>query len=220
MRRKLKCYMAYTTFLYRFLGVALIPCVFWVLCGILLWSEYGRGGGQFDSGKLYGIHFTMSVYVVFYELFTDFWVLGGCLSDAGRGLRYFGTSHSGAEVMRNIVSVDLMRRFLYCMILPGMLLLFTGWKVPIVMGLAVYCVMVGVLHGSRHFDGLQRNAGIAILGQVGVTLVNVVNVALLDMAGNGEWIMLVSLAVLYSGLAAVLSWLMVRRVTARVQGKE
>lgn len=218
MRRRLKCYTAYTTFLYRLFGVVLIPCAFWFFCGSLLWSVHVGGGLGRDH--IYRLFFIFNAYIAFYELFTDFWVLGGCLSDAGRGLRYFRTSHSGAEVMRNIVSVDLVRRFLYCMVFPGMILLFTGWKGSIVLGLATYCVIVGVLHGSRHFDGLQRKTGIALLGQIGVSLVNFVNVVLLDLAGGSEGIMLVFLTVLYGALAAVLSRLMVRRVTARIRSKK
>lgn len=219
MRRKLKCYVAYTTFLYRLLGVVLIPCIFWVLCGILLWSG-DAVGGQSDGGKIYYFYFTFNAYIVLYELFTDFWVLGGCLSDAGKGLRYFMTSCGGAEVMRGIVSVDLARRLLYCMIFPGIIFLCTGWKLSFVMGLATYCVIVGVLHGSRHADGLQRNTGIAILAQIGMVLVNFLNVVLMNLAGDGEGIMLAFLTVLYGALAVALSRLMVRRVTARIQGRK
>ncbi|MCM1216381.1 MAG: hypothetical protein NC331_02475 [Lachnospiraceae bacterium] len=220
MRRKIKCYTAYTTFLYRLLGVTLIPCAFWVLCGSILWLHYGRGGEAFSVGKGYALYFMFSVYIVLYEIFTDFWVLGGCFSDAGRGLRYFMTSHSGVEVMRNIVSVDLMRRFLYCMIYSGSIFWFTGWKTSLVLGLAMYCVIVGVLHGSRHIDGLQRNTGIAILAQIGMTLVNIANLFLLDLAGDGEGIMLAVLAVLYGIMALWISRWMVRRVTARIQRNE
>lgn len=220
MRRKLKCYMAYTTFLYRLLGVVLIPCAFWILCGFLLWSEHAGRGGRPDGGNLYGLVFTFSAYTVFYELFTDFWVLGGCLSDAGKGLRYFRTSHSGVGVMRNIVSVDLARRFLYCMVFPGMFFLFTGWKLSLVMGLATYCVLVGVLHGSRNCDGLQWSTGIAILSQIGVVLVSFINIVLLNLAGDSGTVMLAFQAVLYGALALALSRWMVRRVTARIQGKE
>lgn len=220
MRRKLKCYKAYTTFLYRLLGVVLIPCIFWILCSILLWAEYAGGGGHFAGMKLYNLNFTLSAYIVLYELFTDFWVLGGCFSDAGKGLKYFRTSRSGAEVMRSIVSVDLARRFLYCMIFSGMIFLCTGWKLSLVMGLATYCVIVGVLHGSRHVDGLQGNVGIALLAQIGMVLVDFLNVVLLNLAGDGEGILLAFLTVLYGALAAVLSRLMVRRITTRIQGKE
>ena len=220
MRRKLKCYMAYTTFLYRLLGVVLIPCAFWILCGLLLWSQYGGGGGEPGGGNPYGVFFTFSAYTVFYELFTDFWVLGGCLSDAGKGLRYFRTSRSGAGVMRDIISVDLARRFLYCMVFPGMFLLFTGWKMSLVRGLSTYCVLVGVLHGSRNCDGLQWSTGIGILAQIGVVLVSLVNIVLLDLAGDSGAIMLAFLAVLYGALALMLSSWMVRRITVRIQGKE
>lgn len=219
MKRKIKCYMAYTTFLYRLLGVVLIPCAFWILYGILLWEKY-NGRAQYDVGELYGLHFALSAYVVFYELFTDFWVLGGCFSDAGKGLRYFRTSQSGWEVMRNVVSVDLMRRFLYCMIFSGISFLMTGWRLSIVMGLVVYCAIVGILHGSRHFDGLQRSAGIAVLSQIGVTLANTINVVLLKLAGDGGEIMLVFLTAVYCAVALALSRLMVRRVTARIRNGE
>lgn len=222
MKQKLKCYTAYTTFLYRLLGVALIPCAFWILCATLLWLKYGgfMGAGQAGSGKMYSVFFGLSVYVVLYELFTDYWVLGGCLSEAGRGLRYFRTSHSGVEVMRNIVLVDLLRRFLYCMIFSGIIFLFTGWKPAIVMGLAMYCVIVGTLNGSRHIDGLQRNTGIVILAQVVMTIINIINVALIELSGAREEIMLVFLAILYCAVGLCVSIVTIRRIIARVRDKE
>ena len=220
MKRKIKCYTAYTTSLYRLLGVVLIPCAFWLLCVILLWSKYGgfTGAGQTSDVTVYGLYFPLSAYIITYEIFTDYWVLGGCLSDAGRGLRYFRTSRSGVEVMRNIASVDLFRRFLYCMIFSAIIFVTTGWKTAVVMGPAMYCMIVGVLNVSRHIDGLQRSAGIAFLAQIGMVIVNIVNVTLIDLAGGGEVIMLVFLAVLYCAAALCVSGLMIRRITVRVQG--
>jgi len=211
--------MAYTTFIYRILGAVLIPCVFWLLCAAGLRAKYGSpmGGGAFDNGAMYGLYFSLGMYIVFYEIFTDYWVLGGCLSDGGKGLRYFRTSHSGVEVMRNIVSVDLMRRFLYCMIFSAIVFAFTAGKASFVMGLGMYCVIVGVLNGSRHVDGLQRNTGIAILAQLCMVFVNMINVALIENAGN---VMLVCLAVLYCAAALCVSKVTVRRITVRIQGKE
>lgn len=220
MIRKIKCYTAYTTFLYRLLGVVLIPCAFWLFCVFLLWSGHGgfMGARQYSDKGMYSFYFLWSAYVMTYEIFTDYWVLGGCLSDAGRGLRYFRTSRSGVEVMRNIVAVDLFRRFLYCMIFAAIIFVATGWKTAIVMGLVMYCVMVGILNGSRHIDGLQRITGIAFLAQIGIVVINFANVALIDLAGGGEMIMLVFLAVLYCIVALCVSGLMIRRITVRVQG--
>ncbi len=223
MKRKLKCYFSYTTFLYRALGMILIPCVFWVACvamlehkygGIMVWEEPPGMG-------MYIFYFALSVYVVLYEILTDHWVLGGCLSDAGRGLRYFRTSHNGAEVMRNIVMVDLARRFLYCMVFAAICFLFTGWETAFVMGLAMYCVIVGVLNGSRHVDSFQMNTWIALLAQVGMAFVNVLNVSLIKIVGrmteSGETVVIACLAVLYCGVALGVSKVTVRRITGRIQ---
>jgi len=221
MKRKIKCYMAYTTLLYRILGLFLIPCVFWILCAVGSWAKYEGAAGAASSGDggMYAFYFVLSVYVLFYEIFTDYWVLGGCLSDAGRGLRYFRTSRRGVEVMRNIVLVDLIRRFIYCMIFSAILFVITGWKTAIVMGLAMYCVIVAVLNGSRHVDGLQRSTAIVILAQIGMTIVNLVNVALIELAGN-KTIALVCLAVFYCAAGVCVSMVMVRRITARIRSKE
>ncbi len=221
MKRKIKCYMAYTTLLYRILGVFLIPCVFWSLCVIGSRAKYegAAGAGSPDDGIMYAYYFVLSVYVLFYEIFTDYWVLGGCLSDAGRGLRYFRTSRRGVEVLRNIVLVDLIRRFLYCMIFSAIIFVITGWKTAIVMGLAMYCVIVAVLNGSRHVDGLQRSAAIAFLAQIGMTIVNLINVALIELAGN-RTIALVCLAVFYCAAALCVSMVMARRITARIRVRE
>lgn len=221
MKQKIKYYMAYTTFPYRLLGVVLIPCAFWILCGAMLWSKHGGLMGAEPSGSG-GILmcFMLGAYVVFYEMFTDYWVLGGCLSEAGRGLRYFRTSCSGAEVMRSIVQVDLLRRFLYCMIFSGILFLCTGWKTAIVMGLSMYCVIVGALHGSRHTDGLQRNTTAGFLIQVVMAIVNIINVALVELSGVREEVMLACLAVFYCAVGMLVSKMMVRRVTDRIWNTE
>ena len=218
MKRKIKCYLAYTTPLYRVLGLVLIPCAFWLLCALLLWHRYGGIMGAGTSGsEMYCLVFALGTYVSLYEIFSDYWMLGGCLSEAGRGLRYFRTSHRGAEVLGNIVSVDLMRRFLYCMVFSGIVFLFTGWKTAVVMGIAMYCVIVGVLNGSRHIDGLQGITGIAILAQVGLTFVNLANVFLIELVGTGGEVMLVCLAALYCLTALFVSRITVRRITARVR---
>lgn len=217
MKKKIECYVAYTTFLYRLLGMALIPCAFWLLCVLLLWSRYGgpMGAERFD-GIMSGIAFALSEYVAFYEICTDYWVLGGCLSDGGRGLRYFRTSRRGAEVLGNIVVVDLAGKFLGCMVFSGIVFLFTGWRTVLVMGLSMYCVVVGALHISRHIDGLQKTVGVAILVQVGVAVVNVVDVLLIELTGVREEIMLACLAALYCLAAFCVSGWMVRRITNRV----
>ena len=120
--------------------------------------------------------------------------------------------------MRNIATVDLLRRFLYCMIFSGLIFLFTGWESTIVAGLVMYCVIVGVLNGSRHYDGLQRNSGIAILSQIVLALINTLNIILLDLAEGGKAVMLTGLILLYGVLAFCLSRLMVRRIVIRIRG--
>ena len=222
MKRKVKSYFAFTTVSYRIIGLVLLPLLLLLSSGVMICHN----GNFYLQMMLYN-------YVLTYELIADHWVLGGCFSDKGRSLRYFKTSLKGVEVLGNVAVTDLMRKFLYCMVFSMVAFLLTGQKIDIVNGLVVYCVMVGVLHGSRHIDVLQRMMGLAFLAQIPMAIINVVNNGLISLAvanvvnnymifytGVGEWITLTCLTILYGVTAIVLSRLMVRRITDCVRQSE
>lgn len=208
MKRKIKSYFAFTTVSYRIIGLILIPLLLLLSSVGMLCQSY-NGSGFYQQIILYN-------YVLSYEIIADHWVLGGCFSYKGKHLRYFKTSLKGVEVMGNVTLIDLMRRLLYCMVFAVAAFMLTGKKIDIVNGLAMYCVMVGVLHGSRHIDSLQRMMGIAFLAQIPLAIVNVLNNCLILYTGISEWVMLTSLTVIYGVIAIVVSRLMVRRITACV----
>ena len=208
MKRKVKSYFAFTTVPYRIIVLVLIPLLLLLSSVGMLLQSY-NGNGFYQQVILYN-------YVLTFEIIADHWVLGGCFSNKGKQLRYFKTSLKGAEVLTNVTFIDLMRKFLYCMVFAVAVFMFTGQKIDIVNGLAVYCTMVGILHGSRHIDGLQRMMGIGFLAQIPLAIVNVVNNCLILYTGIDEWIMLTCLAIIYGVISIVVSRLMVRRITACV----
>lgn len=205
MKRKIKSYFAFTTIPYRIIGLVLLPLLLLLSSGVMIWHN----ANFYMQMMLYD-------YVLTYELIADHWVLGGCFSDKGRSLRYFKTSLKGAEVLGNVAVTDLMRKFLYCMVFSVTVFLLTGRKIDIVNGLAAYCVMVGVLHGSRHIDSLQRMMGIAFLAQIPMAIINVVNNFLILYTRINGWMTLTCLTIIYGVTAIVLSRLMIRRITACV----
>lgn len=205
MKRKIKSYFAFTTLSYRIIGIVLLPLLLLLLSMGMLLESY-NGNNFYQQIILYN-------YVLTYEIIADYWVLGGCFSDKGRSLRYFKTSLKGVEVLGNVTFIDLIKKFLYCMIFAVAVFLLTGQKIDIVNGLAVYCVMVGVLHGTRHIDGLQRMMGIGFLAQIPLAIVNVVNNCLILYTGVNERITLTCLTIVYGVTAIAVSRLMVRRIT-------
>lgn len=208
MKRKVKSYFAFTTVSYRIIGLVLIPLLLLLSSVGMLWQSY-NGNGFYQQILLYN-------YVLTFEIIADYWVLGGCFSDKGKHLRYFKTSLKGVEVIGNVTLIDLMRKFLYCMVFAVSVFILTEQKIDIVNGLALYCVMVGVLHGSRHIDGLQSMMGIGFLAQIPLAIVNIVNNCLILYTGVNEWIMLTCLTIIYGVISIVVSRLMVRRITACV----
>ena len=209
MKRKVKSYLAFTTVSYRIIGLILIPLLLLLSSLGMLLQSY-NGNGFYQQIILYN-------YVLTFEITADHWVLGGCFSDKGKHLRYFKTSLKGVEVIGNVTLIDLIRKFLYCMVFAMAVFILTGQKIDIVNGLAMYCVMVGVLHGSRHSDSLQKMMGIGFLAQIPLAIVNVVNNCLFLYTGISEWIPLICLTVIYGVTAIVVSRLMVRRITACVR---
>lgn len=204
MKRKLKSYLAFTSVPYRIVGLLLLPClllalsIFWMLPG----------------GYRQLMVFT---YVVFYEIMADHWMLGGCLSDGGRGLIYFRTSLAGTEVVKNVVLMDLARRFLYCMVFAVTSWILTGQKCDIVNGLAAYCIIVGVLNGSRHTEGFQLLMCIAFLAQFVMFAVGVLQYWMFWLGVAKEGLLTLLLAVLYGATAIVVSGITIRRIAGRVR---
>lgn len=206
MKRKIKSYLAFTSVPYRLVGLLLIPCLLLALCLGMLYGKNSSGYPQLVA----------FAYMVAYEILADHWMLGGCLSDGGRGLTYFRTSRRGAEIVKNAVTVDLAKHFLYCVICAGASWILTGQVCDIVNGLAAYCIVVGVLNGSRHIEGFQILICIAFLAQFVMLAVGIVHFWLFWLGVVEEGVLLLILAAVYGTAALVVSVITVRRITGRV----
>lgn len=207
MKRKIKSYLAFTPLPYRIFGLLLIPVL---LLSICLGLPFERGNESFFYQIL------IFGYLTVYEIATDYWLLAGCLSDGGSSLRYFRTSHAGTEVVRNVVLVDLVRRFAICMLFAAVIAVLTGRAAVLADGLAMYCVIVGVLNGSRHLEGFQILMFIAVLSQVAVAAVSIGNYLLFWYWAGGSEILAILLLLLYGAAALILSGITIRRITSRV----
>lgn len=206
MKRKLKSYLAFTSVPYRLVGLLLIPCLMLALCILMLRGE--------NHGYL---QIMVYAYVVFYEMVADHWMLGGCFSDGGKGLTCFRISGAGAEVVGNVALMDLVRRFLCCMAFAVTAWALTGQICDIVNGLAMYCVIVGALNGSRHVEGIQLLMGIAVLTQLVMFALGILHFYLLWVNMAEQGLLAALLSALYGVTALVLSGITIRRVTGRVR---
>lgn len=206
MKRKLKSYLAFTSVPYRLVGLLLIPCLLLALCLGMLRGENNGGYPQIVA----------YAYMVFCEILADHWMLGGCLSDGGKDLAYFRTSRRGAELVKNAVIMDLAKHFLYCVIYAGAFWILTGQACDIVNGLAAYCIVVGVLNGSRHIEGFQILIFIAFLAQLAMFAVGIMHFWLFWLGVAEEGVLALLLAALYGAAAVAVSVVTVRRITRRV----
>ena len=207
MKRKIKSYFAFTSLPYRILVLLPIPVLILSIC---LGLPFQRESGNFYYRIL------LFGYLTIYEIATDYWMLAGCLSDGGSSLRYFRTSHAGTEVVRNVTLVDLVRRFAFCMIFAAVIAVLTGEAAVLADGLAMYCVIVAVLNGSRHLEGFQILMLIAVLSQLAVAAVSICNYMLFWHWAAGGEILTILLLLFYGAAALILSGITIRRITGRV----
>ena len=212
--KKLKSYFAFTTLSFRIVGMLLIPLTLGILFLGTLYAEARHSDGF--TVYLVARQMGMWCYFTVYLVVSDYWVLGGCFSDKGRNLRYFGTSQKGREILGNIAFSDLFIRFLYCMIYAAAMAKISGRAGDVLNGLSMYCIVAGTRHGSRHVDGLRLGLVIAMAAQLAFVVVCILNVVFLYGIGIDPRIAILCLTVFYSGLALWVSRLMIRRVKACV----
>lgn len=99
-----KSYLVFTSWGYRIWGLLVIPALllavtYFIFADIAAISSHGL----YTGGSL----------VLFYEIFSDYWLFGGICS---RQPEYLKTSLQGMPVLRGALIGDLIRRFLYVMV--------------------------------------------------------------------------------------------------------
>lgn len=108
MKRILKSYLVFTSLIYRIVMFIIMPLVMIV---VAFWIGSGFGNtGTTTLKTVPGIVICMLLPLV--EIITDNWVFGGIQSKDAYKLDYLKTSSAGMQVMRNALSIDLLRKFL------------------------------------------------------------------------------------------------------------
>lgn len=204
MKKKVRSYLAFTTIPYRIVGLILIPALLFVFSALLL-----------DRLESDGIFLKMQLvnYLVIYEVLTDHWFLGGCLTDHGKNLEYFRTSKVGTDVLKSALVLDLMRRFAYCMGFAVMSYGLTGQRMDFVTGLVMYCVTAGVLNGTRYIVTFMIELAVAISTPLLTMILMWVNYSLMRKAEAGYGTVVFGLLVaVYVVLALAVSLITLRHM--------
>ena len=109
MKQKIKSYLVFTSVLYKILMLLVLPVL---LLGIQV----------FASVVFQGTVIPLSILVlIFAEIFGDTFVLGGIQEKNSEKMDYLKTSPRGMKVMKSVLIMDLLRRFLSCVVIFGLL---------------------------------------------------------------------------------------------------
>jgi len=100
MRKKVKCYLVFTSLFYRIIMYCLLPL-------ILLGTAFALGCSM---GKIALIVIAAPIPLI--ETVTDNWLFGGLHSKDAEKLDYLKTSGRGMAIIRNALSMDLFRKLL------------------------------------------------------------------------------------------------------------
>lgn len=105
MKQIIKSYLVFASFLYKILLLLVLPVV---LLGIQV----------FASAALQGTTIPLSIFMlILVEVPGDILVLGGIQEKNSEKMDYLKTSPRGMKVMKNVLVMDLVRRFLACVII-------------------------------------------------------------------------------------------------------
>lgn len=142
MKKMIKSYMAFATTGYRIVCLLVVPPLYLAFSGFVL-ATAEEPNGFYPEYMLY-------MYLIIYEVLSDYWMFGGLCSREGNAMEYVKTSEKGIAVLRKGIVGDLLRRFLYIMAFGAFCCAFTGSWQNLVMSLLAYVVVAGVLNLTRH----------------------------------------------------------------------
>lgn len=174
MGKRMKSYLAFTTFAYRLVLFVLMPLAVIGLQALL--SPFG------NSGLKLGLRLTASLMLET-EIIMDYWAFGAVAVKDNRCLEYIKTSAKGLKMMKTALWQNAFRIFA-----ESLLLLFLGvaahylvrgdfaWLTRemeaqepaklLMIAMAIYMLAVSGQLIARHFDSIQINVFAAILANV------------------------------------------------------
>lgn len=135
MGRILKSYLAFTSVEYRIWGLCFFPLLF-------------LGVSLFIGNLMFG------EFVVVYEIISDYWLFSGICEKNSSYLEYCKTSVRGMEIISKGLAGDLLRRFLYLLIL-AVTVYFRSESVGVfAQVLLIYLLSVAALNVTRLWSGV------------------------------------------------------------------
>lgn len=135
MGRILKSYLSFTSVEYRIWGLCFFPLLF---LGISLFNGNLMFGG----------------FVVVFEIISDYWLFSGICEKNSSYLEYCKTSVRGMEIISKGLAGDLLRRFLYLVIL-AVTVYFRSESVGLfAQVLLIYLLSVAALNVARLWSGV------------------------------------------------------------------
>lgn len=174
MGKRMKSYLAFTTFAYRVVLFVLMPLT--VIGVQALLAPFG------NSGLKLGLRLTASLMLEI-EIMMDYWAFGAVAVKDNRCLEYLRTSTRGLKMMKTALWQNAFRMFA-----ESLLLLLLGvaahylvrgdltWLTRemeaqdpaklLMIAMAVYLLAVGGQLITRHFDSIQINMCAAVLANV------------------------------------------------------
>ena len=175
MIRKIKCYLAFTPFLYQLILFILVPVALIVLQAAMAprqtWS------------MAVGLNLTTALVLLEVEVFLDYWAFGAICAREGMQMTYLRTSPRGIKLLKTALGVNLVRQFF-----AGLIPMLLGFVCRLQMGggfeveyaarsmayvLLGYIFLVTASTIARFFDGLMLNLGIANIALITMMLVGI-----------------------------------------------
>ena len=189
MKRLWKSYFVFLSKGYKWLALTIFPLM---LLGLVLLLF-----GEDKDGTYVVARAVILSYVPIFELVSDYWLFGGLCNKTENGLVYLKSSVKGMEVLRNGIIGDLLRRFLYQMILGLILFSVTGNLFDILLVFILYAVEVATLNVLRHMVVWQfyliLSAVATLIYDVLFVLIWVAN----DVLEASTWVLGLELAVAF-----------------------
>lgn len=173
-----KSYLVFTSWGYRIWGLLVIPALllavtYFIFADIAAISSHGL----YTGGSL----------VLFYEIFSDYWLFGGICS---RQPEYLKTSLQGMPVLRGALIGDLIRRFLYVMVFAAVCYGKSHKPEALCAGLMIYLIAVGTLNITRYLPGAIQQMMVACLATAVYEVYGVVTKGM--HGGTAELILLIT----------------------------
>lgn len=156
--RAFKSYKALTSMSYRIVGFLIFPVVLLAVTIVTMAACREYNG-------LYPEYFLFACMTAG-DAVLDYLLFGGICCREGDGLELVRSSRRGLGMLEGGIAFDMLRRFGCCLLIGLVCYVFTGSLQDLVLALAAYLVITGVLNLTRHTVNWQVHLFLGIASSV------------------------------------------------------